>query len=389
MSMSIDDEKLNTLIQRIYDAALDDALWPLLIHELALIINAADSVLFSPCNANNGQLVMLSPLENADVDAGEAYEAYYWQHDVWTNEVIKRGLAQRGVIVHGDQLIERSAFRKTEFYCDLLKPKQNGVEVNMSTLVFDQSTPEQSPPMVLSFYKTSFDEAFTQQDERLVRHLLPHLQRALRIRWKLAGEQQMCRLREQALEQVAAGVVLLDDTGRLLFANQKAERLLGQGGNPTVINGCLCALDAYENSVIKHALRQAREGIGSTLRLYNAAPIGTRVATFSPIMVTRSEQLIMPTRIMVMITQPDKPAYGDLDGFARLYHLGAAETRVLKHLLQQQTPHEIADALCVSINTVRTQLKALFAKTRTKNQRELIQFCLSHPMVETSGVYQY
>lgn len=97
----------------------------------------------------------------------------------------------------------------------------------------------------------------------------------------------------------------------------------------------------------------------------------------------------MPTRIMVMITQPDKPAYGDLDGFARLYHLGAAETRVLKHLLQQQTPHEIADALCVSINTVRTQLKALFAKTRTKNQRELIQFCLSHPMVETSGVYQY
>lgn len=382
--MSIDDEKLDTLIQRIYDAALDDMLWSSVIHELALLIQAVDSLFFSPRSATN-QAFMLSPLANADISAWQHFADYYWQHDVWAIGAKNQGQIQTGSVFHGDQFIDRHKFRETEIYCDLLKPMLNGVEVIMGVVVFDESTLKQSPPLFLSLYKGPFAEAFNQQDERLVRHLLPHLQRALRIRWKLAGEQQMRELREQALEQVAAAVILLDTTGRLLFANQKAEWLLRQSGNPTVINGCLCGLDAYENNAIKYALRQAREGIGSTLRLGNAPPIGTRIATFSPITETRSEQLPIPTtRIMVMITEPDKPDPGDLSSFAQLYRLTVAETRVLKHLLQQQSPHEIAETLHVGIKTVRTQLSALFAKTHTKNQRELIQFCLSHPMIKVS-----
>jgi DNA-binding CsgD family transcriptional regulator len=32
--------------------------------------------------------------------------------------------------------------------------------------------------------------------------------------------------------------------------------------------------------------------------------------------------------------------------------------------------------------TVRSHLRALFTKTQTKSQRELIKFCLAHPNLE-------
>jgi DNA-binding CsgD family transcriptional regulator len=116
------------------------------------------------------------------------------------------------------------------------------------------------------------------------------------------------------------------------------------------------------------------------LRLDNPAPIGTRIATFSPITTRKTEQLYLPTRILVMITEPEKPASGHLGGFAQLYRLTPAETRVLEQLLVKESTQEIAETLQIGIKTLRTQLSALFAKTQTKNQRELVKFYLSHPM---------
>jgi DNA-binding CsgD family transcriptional regulator len=70
---------------------------------------------------------------------------------------------------------------------------------------------------------------------------------------------------------------------------------------------------------------------------------------------------------------------GNLGGFAKLYRLTSAETRVLEQLLVKENTQEIAEALQISIKTLHTQLSALFAKTQTKNQRELVKYYLSHP----------
>jgi DNA-binding CsgD family transcriptional regulator len=378
--MAVNSETLDALIAQIYDAALEDELWPSVIHQLAHFVQASDSLMFSLPGAGNHQVTVLSPFTNADADAWNNYASYYWQHDIWMHETKSHGLMQSGAVINSDQLVERRIFRKSEIYRDLLKPKVGGVEVNMGVVVFDDSVSKRSQPFFISLYKKSFEGVFTPQNEKVIHYLLPHLQRALRMRWKLVNEQQMRELREQALEQVSVAVVLLDEMGRLLFANQKAETVLRQEGNPTVMNGILSGIDTYENSMIKHALRQALKGIGRTLRLDNPAPIGTRIATFSPITTRKTEQLYLPTRILVMITEPEKPASGHLGGFAQLYRLTPAETRVLEQLLVKESTQEIAETLQIGIKTLRTQLSALFAKTQTKNQRELVKFYFSHPM---------
>lgn len=74
-----------------------------------------------------------------------------------------------------------------------------------------------------------------------------------------------------------------------------------------------------------------------------------------------------------------KSYYGKIDPFAGLYGITSSEIRVMEQLLIQQNTQEIADALQVSIKTVRAHLSQLFTKTATTCQRELVRFYLAHP----------
>jgi DNA-binding CsgD family transcriptional regulator len=80
---------------------------------------------------------------------------------------------------------------------------------------------------------------------------------------------------------------------------------------------------------------------------------------------------------VVMVIDPP-PAPGDtLAALQRLFGLTAAEARVLALLLDDCRPREIAEELKLSITTVRSHLKALFAKTDTRRQSELVALAWS------------
>ena len=53
-----------------------------------------------------------------------------------------------------------------------------------------------------------------------------------------------------------------------------------------------------------------------------------------------------------------------------------AEARVACALVRGLSPQEAADACGVALGTVRTQLKAVFAKTRTRRQAELVRLLI-------------
>jgi len=248
----------------------------------------------------------------------------------------------------------------------------------MGAVVCDNSLPELSPPMYLCFYNTAYSAAFSQQDEAMVHHLLPHLNRSLRVRWKIAHEQQKWQLREQALNCIGSAILLLDSTGHVLFANKKAEIMFRQSNDLKLYNSRLSSQDINNNIAIRLAVQKAQAGFGSTVRIDDGHEGRLRVLTFSPVSAQISDSLFTPARIIVILSEPDMADIGDLTAFAKLYKLTAAETRVLKQLLQQQGTKEIAETLHISMPTLRTQLSALFAKTNTKNQRELIRFCLAH-----------
>ena len=62
-----------------------------------------------------------------------------------------------------------------------------------------------------------------------------------------------------------------------------------------------------------------------------------------------------------------------LEGFAKLYSLTASEIRVAEAVLRLSGNEIIAEALGISVATVRTHLNHIYRKSGAKNQSELIK----------------
>jgi DNA-binding CsgD family transcriptional regulator len=300
-----------------------------------------------------------------------SFQSHYSKVNVWLENAKKYG---EGVPVISSQLYPDNELPKTEFFDGWLRPQGYFYSIGGSIL-------RQSDVSVrLTALRPRNSGAYSDVEMALYLRLVPHLQRSLRVHWQLLQEQEARTLREAALERMSQAVVLLNETGKILFANQKAEAIFRRGNGPASVNGRFTAVGAQNAGSILESLRLACMGIGSSVKLTDSVSGRQWVITFSPL----SDSMPITTegyRIMAVISEPDKQEPDNLNAFAKLYQLTAAENRVLTQLLQQRSPQGIAESLHVSINTVRTQLRALFAKTQTKNQRELVKFCLSHPMV--------
>lgn len=360
------------LIGAIYDAALDDALWTPAIGQVMEQVGASQSILFSPIvDAQASRPLILN--RHIPDDYWELYKAHYWQCDVWTPLVMEAERQGHRGVVHGDRLMHRAKFRRTEYFQDYLRPL--GIEAMLGATVLDGLASHSPPRTQLGLFRAPGAESFGEREERLFGDLLPHLQRALAIRWRMAECHETRLLQEAALDRMAQAVALLDERGRLLFANRRAEAIFRAGEGFTVVNGRVAVAGVHDSGSLREALRRAVSGVGSTLRLQ---PPGQPawVATFSPLRVPGSAT---GARILMLMASPGRPAADGLPAFAALYRLTPAETRVLAHLLEQASTQDIAAALHISIKTLRIHLSNLFAKTGTANQRELLRFYLGHP----------
>jgi DNA-binding CsgD family transcriptional regulator/PAS domain-containing protein len=295
-------------------------------------------------------------------------------------EGLRRGLYRAGAmgaVGDGeDALVTLKALRDSEFY-DLLRLQQ--CDIMLVGIVEDRSQGEQGhPPMNLIFHRAIGSDYFGQEEHRMMRELLPHFRRALRIRWRMAQHEDACSLREAALEHLPQAVALLDHAGHVLYANGRAEALFRLGAGPIVVNRRLTAADPHDAARIKDALGKCARGEGACVKLENPAQGKTWAASFIPLRAY-APQSEPAARILLLITSPDQPPTQGLPHFAQLYRLTPAETRVLQHLLEQQSTQDIAAALKISVKTLRIHLSNLFSKTGTANQRELVRFFLSHP----------
>lgn len=79
------------------------------------------------------------------------------------------------------------------------------------------------------------------------------------------------------------------------------------------------------------------------------------------------------SRAAVLLTV-DAPRSGcELTALARLYGLTSTEVRVLALLLDGRDTAAIAEEMRIAISTLRSHLKALFQKTQTRRQAELVR----------------
>jgi DNA-binding CsgD family transcriptional regulator len=352
------------LICDLYNSVLDNSLWTAVINRIMKKVGAEQCLPLCPVIESAANIYHPAGCQ-AYEDSCPLYKAFDWRNDdAWT---------------HNDNSITRYPLRYSEVSEGFSKHVK--AEERKCAFLFDDGVSDlvSNPTAYLKHDSIPDTNDAGIQTADFIRDMLPHLQCALRIRWQIIEQHQASTLREKALDQILQAMALLDDRGKILFANRRAENIFREGSGPVIVNQHLSAHNAEDANRLQAALRQAVQGVGTSVRLENSQWI----ATFSPLPAPgASMQAIHTTRILVLIANPDRIPKEALPHFAKLYGLTPTETRVLEHLLGQQSTQSIAETLGISIKTLRVHLGNLFAKTSTTSQRELVRFFLAHPATD-------
>ena len=364
-------EEALDLVDRIYAAAESPALWTDALEGIAAATQSAASLIYRNMEAHEGGVdaaVRVTP------DAADVYQQYFHKLDPWGNSPRAAALVTAGAVVDGDELIGRSELQQTEYYNDFAQP--NG----LTRVLVGIMSKHGSFASVISLIRDDAAAEHSAEDRRLLKALMPHLTRAVQIHRRLLPVSVLDGASVDALDCLASGVALLDGSGRTIFLNRAAERLLRQRDGLFVEHGCLVAALPQERDALRLLVGHAAQTTaGASLRGGGALPI-SRPSMRRPysVLVTplgrRHTSLHGPeAAVAVFISDPDERAVGNIGALVRLFRLTPAEARLAAGIATGAPLTEVADTLGIGRETARTQLRSVFAKTGTTRQSELVR----------------
>jgi DNA-binding CsgD family transcriptional regulator len=177
-------------------------------------------------------------------------------------------------------------------------------------------------------------------------------------------------------DHLALGVVLMDASGRVSFANRSADEILGIArgrGDPE-------RRAAERTRALAQLLvdgRHARRGSLVLSHPVDGRPLQVFVTPFHWPASYGEAGARYATAVFI---GDAKRLSGDpLDVLRELYLLTPAESRLALLLTAGRSVEESAQELGIALSTARGVLKAVFAKTDTRRQSDLVRLLLTGP----------
>ena len=213
----------------------------------------------------------------------------------------------------------------------------------------------------------------------LAQTLLPHFERALRLKRQLAESNHIRERTLEVLEHLPLGVILADENAEIRSMNSSARKLLEQNGPLRRRQNRLTAVSMQDTIALQDLIRTAvvcRDG-GGTLLLNDQPAVSLIVV---PCDEPTDKEIVMPC-CTVFVAAPDLDRHLNPDLIRELFALSPAEARLTRLLVRGRSVSQAARELHISPHTARTQLKAVFSKTGTRRQPELIRKVLTSPAI--------
>ncbi|WP_294395438.1 PAS domain-containing protein [uncultured Sphingomonas sp.] len=191
------------------------------------------------------------------------------------------------------------------------------------------------------------------------------------------------RALEAALDCTQIGVLLVDRSLQIIFANKAAEEILAANDGLGRHNGRLRATHISDGVNLQAALScielQSDSRFADTgqapLIAFRRKKLPSLVATFVPAHAIAPEPGDVVATIYVV--DPRLDTVRSLTPLCRLYGLSPVETRLVCHLAAGETLAAAADQMHIREQTARSYLKQIFIKTDTNRQTELVVLMLS------------
>lgn len=186
-----------------------------------------------------------------------------------------------------------------------------------------------------------------------------------------------------ALDLLYQGMVLLEPDRRVSVVNRSARALLNQADGITLERQRLCFRDHTANARFQQLVDRALAGdthSGEDSEWVVAAKRPSGSAAYHVVVSPLPSVAGRAAGVVVMIDDPESVLRPGTGALRVLFRLTAAQERLAIGLMAGKTLEEVAQDQLISKETVRAQLREIFAKTGVNRQSELMRL-LSHTAI--------
>lgn len=364
----MDSQDSGRTIAALYDAAADPGAWSLALAEAARFCDA-DGAHFLIWD-NRASQPNLSAVAGFDSRTEALYMSYYGAIDPRRQLIASTPV---GIISACHEHFDSAFVGKSEFYNDFLIPS-GGRYIAGARLI---GSGEQT--VIMAVHRGTRRGPFTIQDRSMLQRLLPHLRWTAELHSRLQPLHRDLRIAEAALADLAIAVVVVDRNGRIRLLNSAAEALLRQDDGLTVRHGRLVAVEPDTAARLTHAIGAATvayagSGTVTPRAVEVSRPSGRRPFLVMAMPLTEGAATnTIKGAAFIHIVNPDLEERPATQVLKQLFGFTTAEAELAVLLMQDKRPEEIATERDVRLSTVRTQLRALLAKTDTTRQAALVR----------------
>jgi DNA-binding CsgD family transcriptional regulator/PAS domain-containing protein len=286
---------------------------------------------------------------------------------------------EEGVACNIFDRVSREQFQRSRFHNELLR--LDGIIDILALNVTFGNTYLGS----LKLGRRQPSECFGAAEKRLLMRLYPHLKVAMEAFERSHRQDLESNAYVRAIDQLAFGVIILNERGHVIRVNETAARIMAQSGLLRVTETQLLASEAAHQELLRQTLRSLPTAAGGGTAA--ASPLKLCASASSPDKPVNCLHLLVKSitppqggrdsGVAIFLSDHNLHRNVAIEPFARLYQISRAEMALVTELLEGAAITEAAETLQISENTARAQLRSVFAKTGTHRQTELTRLVLT------------
>ena len=360
------NEAVAAAVPVLYDAAVTPSLWPDALDVLAALFTSTAAHLFLwDRSADRATLSLPSRAYRGQED----FHRRYGRIDPRRHLLMRR---PPGFLLLCHEHFSPDFVRASEFYNDFSLPL--GRRWLMTTILWE----DVDVAAIFALFRAPDQSPYTETDRRLFLHLLPDLRRAFRLGQRLRTATAEAAFGRALLDALPQAVLATDAAGRIAHANAPAEALLRGAAPLRQQAGRIAAAIPAETAALHAALRRAVEATAddpqspaASLVLHDAT--GARLALTVVPLACAAWDAGTAGRLAFITATPLDPPRPDPAPLRVAFGFTGAEAELAAALAGGQRLDAVAADRGVRLPTVRSQLRAIFDKTGTTRQAELVR----------------
>ncbi len=350
----VDEAQMAATLDAIYEAAVTPAAWTGVIEQLGILFQSHFVDLFARTDDWSAMRGRAIGLDRADYE--DEFLGVWCDRNIWSKT---KPVRVAGEVLPTWQMVEHRHLVRSAIYNEYLHPRN--LDEGMRLAIWAGN----GWIMDISLLRSDTVGPFGAGDIAAGKLLLPHLQRAARV-----SRQLQATLGFASFQAAGRAAFLVDRDGRLVEMTAAADAELSRTAALKLVGGHLTAR-AEEDALRLSSAISAASRLGAPEGAELDLASGQSLAVL-PVREEASWALPGPRAVLVVVNAAGAPLQPISAVLMDRFGLTRAEADFASTLAGGLSVSEIAASSGRSVNTVRTHLARVMAKTRTQRQSQLV-----------------